>query len=226
MQGLRAASRCAFEAVRTVSPMGKQALQSKTCMGCRVSAEHHIHHLKSSKVMSSAAGCSLTTTTALLQEKPTEAQRAVWHTLSLSQKKAILRPNKGRKHFDRMWEKDAQIKVRAFMPQIFFLHTFAALPVSAGSPSNTATPHKNGQHVSKCKKTADLGSDGTFVATKTTSGSRSRSSMTGLFTVPHSFHVMNACYFGAGLLHRMKHATKNPSVPSRSASADAEQQLN
>lgn len=170
MQGLRAASRCASEAVRTVYLLGQQALQSETCSGrCR---PPYIHHLKSViKAMSSAAGCSLKTTAALFQEKPTEAQRAVWHTLSLSQKRAILRPNKGRKHFDRMWEKDAQIKVRAFMPQVMCLHTLAALPVSAGSPSNTATPHKIGQHVSKCKKTADVGSDGTLVATKATSGS-------------------------------------------------------
>ena len=112
MQGLRAASRCASEAVRTMYPLGEQALQSETCSGrCR---PPHIHHLNSViKAMSSAAGCSLKTTAALFQEKPTEAQRAVWHTLSLSQKRAILRPNKGRKHFDRMWEKDAQIKVRA-----------------------------------------------------------------------------------------------------------------
>lgn len=65
------------------------------------------------------AGRYISSFTPCSQNEISTEDRKVWSDLTQHQRKQLLKPDKNRNHFKRMWKKDLQIRVLTLLPVLY-----------------------------------------------------------------------------------------------------------
>ena len=65
------------------------------------------------------AGRYISSSTPCSQNEIGPEDRNTWSDLTRQQRKQVLKPDKNRNHFKRMWKKDLQIRVQSLLPVLY-----------------------------------------------------------------------------------------------------------